>query len=614
VPVSDLVATSVTIKVDGANVEPTVYDDLRRVTVEDSLFLPAMFEIELYDAELKWADHAMWSIGKQVDISYTGDTVTKPAITGEITSLEPMLERYGPYRFVIRGYHKVHRLHHRNHVKTYIKRKDSEIVSEMAGTAGLSADVQDTAVLHEALIQDNQTDWEFICARARRIGYVVLGRATKLTFKSITELTSAVAVPVTLKDDILEFYPRFTATGSQKNVVARGWDVKTKQAIAAKGMGAALSVTGLGQGSAKAVSAGIAPNADWVSTGHTTVTTNEGMKIANGLAIDIAAGDIQAEGVINGNPKLLAGGMLQVKGAGTRFSGKYLLSSVSHEWSPEEGYRTSFKVAGLSGDTVADHILGGAANRDGSRANRTHAIAVVTQNEDPDGMGRIKVKYPWLSDDQESGWIRMAVPMAGPSRGMMILPEINDEVLIAFEHGDLNQPISVGMLWNGKDKPPLATGVAVKNGSVIQRIWKSRLGHFFLFDDSDNAAGIQIVDKTGKNKITIDSINGAIEILADAKITMKSREIILEATQKMTVTAQLLEVESKTDAKYKVGTKLDMKANAGVNIESSATMGLKATATMSIESTAPMTVKSNATLQVEATGPAMVKGNPIKLN
>ena len=82
-------------------------------------------------------------------------------------------------------------------------------------------------------------------------------------------------------------------------------------------------------------------------------------------------------------------------------------------------------------------------------------VGIVTANQgDPDGLGRVKVRFPWLASDAESAWARIATLMAGNKRGSFFLPEVEDEVLVAFEHGDLRYPYILGALWNGKDKPP----------------------------------------------------------------------------------------------------------------------------------------------------------------
>ena len=105
-------------------------------------------------------------------------------------------------------------------------------------------------------------------------------------------------------------------------------------------------------------------------------------------------------------------------------------------------------------------------------------IGIVTNNQDPEGMHRVKVKLPWLSDDQETWWARVSTPMAGSGRGIYFLPEVDDEVLIAFEHGDIRFPYVIGSLWNGKDQPP-----ASNDGNNDTREIKSRSGHIIRLND-----------------------------------------------------------------------------------------------------------------------------------
>src|SRR6185295_11928909 len=108
-------------------------------------------------------------------------------------------------------------------------------------------------------------------------------------------------------------------------------------------------------------------------------------------------------------------------------------------------------------------------------------VGVVTNNQDPDGMGRVKVKFPWLSDQDESHWARVAAPMAGKERGFYFLPEVEDEVLVAFEHGDARFPYVLGALWNGKEGPPAKNDDGKNNIRVI----KSRSGHIIRLTDED---------------------------------------------------------------------------------------------------------------------------------
>lgn len=147
-------------------------------------------------------------------------------------------------------------------------------------------------------------------------------------------------------------------------------------------------------------------------------------------------------------------------------------------------------------------------------------VGIVTNNVDPEGMGRIKVRFPWLSDNDESHWARVVSPMAGNNRGFYFLPEVDDEVLIAFEQGLVEMPYIMGSLWNGVDQPPESNA----NGENNKRTIKSRSGHIIRLDDSDGAEKIEIIDKSTANSIVIDTATNAITITAQGDITMESTQ------------------------------------------------------------------------------------------
>src|SRR5215471_16636357 len=158
-------------------------------------------------------------------------------------------------------------------------------------------------------------------------------------------------------------------------------------------------------------------------------------------------------------------------------------------------------------------------------APRAHAdrvygvvVGVVTNNQDPEHLHRVKVRFPWLSREVESNWARVATPMAGKGRGAYFLPEVDDEVLVAFEHGQVDHPFVVGCLWNGKDDAPESNA----DGENNHRTMKSRSGHVLRFNDKSGNETIEIIDKTGNNKVVIDSANNTITIEANSDITIKS--------------------------------------------------------------------------------------------
>jgi uncharacterized protein involved in type VI secretion and phage assembly len=184
-------------------------------------------------------------------------------------------------------------------------------------------------------------------------------------------------------------------------------------------------------------------------------------------------------------------------------------------------------------------------------------VGLVTNNQDPDGLGRVKVKFPWLSDEDESHWARVAAPMAGNDRGVYFLPEVEDEVLVAFEHGDPRFPYVVGALWNGKDVPPAKNDDGKNNVRVI----KSRSGHVIRLTDEDGKEKIEIVDKSEKNSLVIDTSKNTITITSD-------KDIVLSASNgAIKLDAKTIEIKSSAATKLESGSGMDVKASGTMNIK-----------------------------------------------
>lgn len=184
-------------------------------------------------------------------------------------------------------------------------------------------------------------------------------------------------------------------------------------------------------------------------------------------------------------------------------------------------------------------------------------VGVVTNNQDPDGQHRVKLRFPWLSMEHESHWARVVSAMAGNGRGAYFLPEPDDEVLVAFEHGSLEHPYVIGALWNGKDKPPENNG----DGKNDQRAIHSRSGHVIRLCDTDGAERLELIDKTGNNKIVITSADNKISIEAQGDIAIKS------STGKVTIEGVGVEITSTAGVKVQAQSTLDASATGQTNIK-----------------------------------------------
>ena len=151
------------------------------------------------------------------------------------------------------------------------------------------------------------------------------------------------------------------------------------------------------------------------------------------------------------------------------------------------------------------------AEAEGSRVYEP-VIGLVTDNKDPQKLGRVKVKIPVLHMSETTWWAPIVMLGAGKNRGWFFIPEVDDEVLVLFEHGEMDRPVVVGALWNGKDKPP------DKNpGGNPRRVIKSRAGSKIIFDDEndkliieDGAGCGRITFEAGGNKMTIEALKGDV--------------------------------------------------------------------------------------------------------
>jgi uncharacterized protein involved in type VI secretion and phage assembly len=192
-------------------------------------------------------------------------------------------------------------------------------------------------------------------------------------------------------------------------------------------------------------------------------------------------------------------------------------------------------------------------------------VAIVTNVQDPDKQGRVKISLPRLPGNPESDWARVALPSAGGGRGFYWLPEVGDEVLVAFERGEANRPYVVGCLWNGKDKPPDKSYQDDNTTRMIQ----TKSGHKIILDDKDGEEKIVIADKSGSRTLTFDVKEKKFIIKAD------EGDIVLEAKEKLTLKCNEFELDASGNATVK--SEKNVKINAGMSgeLQSSNTLTIK---------------------------------------
>lgn len=587
---SDSLFDQFSVSVNGTELAAEIMNDLDEAVVEDDLAQPAMFTLRFHDPAFTLIDGTQFKLGAEVTISaVTPANQRKVILVGEVTALEPMLSQRITL-LVVRGYDLSHRLYRGHQTRTFLKQTDSQIAQKIAQEAGLSADAESTSVSHDYVIQNNESDMDFLRARAARIGFRVRANGKKLVFGR-AEQTPPAAPAQTWGQTLLEFRSRMTAVAQSNAVEVRGWDIKTKTALVGKATTAANPSAVLVETGGAAAKKAFSSAATVLVSQQPVATQAEATGMAQAVLNQLAGDYLSAEGACYGEPALKAGTLVELKGIGTRLSGKYFVTATRHSFSHRDGYRTSFSVNGHR----AHNLLTALAGNGRERGVVGVVVGVVTNNKDPDGLGRVKVKFPWLNEQEESNWARLAAAGAGATRGLSIMPEVNDEVLVAFEHGDMSRPYVVGGLWNGKDKPPFAA-TAVKNGKVEQRGLMSRAGHQILVQDEDQGGLIQLKTKSGRmvevsetdKNITIKSQNHTITLDDQGravKIQSAGDVEIAGAGGKLKITASGVEITSNTSMKLQANANLQLQANAQLQVQAQAMLDLKSSGILNIQGT-----------------------------
>jgi len=544
-----LPTTSKVIEVDGSPLSEEILGDLASVIVIDRLAMPDTFAIAFADPNRDILSRAGLEIGKAVEIKTNSaqSPTLETLIKGEITSIEAEYDALGA-RAVVRGYDKSHRLAAGRKTTTFSNAKFSDIASQIASAAGLTAEVDTSDGTPEHTFQVNQSDLDFLYGLARQIGYECRVDGDTLLFKRPEESSggpdtgtpeSATAFQLIYGHQLQEFRARMTAVAQVAEVEVRGWDPATKKEIIGKAQASATNADLPLKPSDLAQKVG----------GQTLVVVNHGVtsqETANQLAASraeqIGSAAFEATAVVLGDPALKAGVTVNVAGVDPALCGKWVISGSRHEFG-NGPYRTALEFTGRQ-----DRSIFGLVNQGGGNGviERLPGVvtAIVDDNNDPDNQGRVRLNYPWMGASAVSYWARLAAPGAGKDSGVMWMPQVGDEVLVAFEHGDPQHPIVLGGLWNGTDTIPFDAGSQLDNGKVTSCSFVSRSGHKISFFESQNESKIQLLTAGGEINIVLDDKNKELKVESTGKVIFDAQGDVeikaggsmkLEATGQMTI-------------------------------------------------------------------------------
>jgi phage protein D len=554
--------------------------DLLQITVEESLHLPGMFTLVVHNSHLPareekdkpWRHENSFKIGNKLKLGFAASTsratafnkeAKKYLIEGEITAIEVHFNNKSEAHIVVRGYDVSHRLHRGRYNRSFQGETDSDIVRKIASEVGIKlGKVDDSGEPHDYVFQENQTNMEFLRERAARIGFELftqLNNQSQVNELHFRKPESNASQTLKWLRDINSFSTRVTSAEQVSAVEVRSWDYSQKNLISSTARSEKLvTKTGNGKGSGTSTEFNLNNKPPKMTVVDQPVfKPKEAERMAQSLCDELGGEFIYADAKAEGNPNIRSGQVIKLEGMGDRYSGEYYVTETRHFYS-QRVYTTDFSVRGLRGGSLLTTLSPQVRLQPG----QTLLVGIVTDNQDPQGWGRVKVKLPTLTEEHASNWARVLGVGAGNNRGFDCLPEVNDEVLVGFEHGNIHRPYVIGGVWNGKDSPPEAIADTVESGKVRLRTFKTRMGHTLQFVEEDKGgskAGVRVktagghtlylndsdrfveIETQGGHQIKMDDRGLAISVNSQGNLSLNAKgNIEIKANGTITVNGAII--------------------------------------------------------------------------
>jgi phage protein D len=332
------------VLLNGTELSKELFFAVYGITIEDELNLPSMFTIkfnivDFTKGDWRGVDLETFKMGDTVKVSMGIDS-SVDMMTGEITSLD---YTFGSPSYIdIRGYDKLHRLRFGTMRRSFKDMKDSDIASSIASEISLTADAEDTGTVHSYVFQNNQSNYEFLIDRARRIGYEILVNDKTFMFRKSQEDKSP-EVTLEYGKDLQSFSVQINTLTEGSEVEVRGWNIKDKEEISftASGGSENTKMSGTESGYEMSESAFLASSVSIVD--EVVLDSKDAEDIAKAKYNIMLKEFLTGEGECIGNPKVRAGKTIEIKGLGDRLSGTYYVISTLHSIN-QGAYTTTFKV------------------------------------------------------------------------------------------------------------------------------------------------------------------------------------------------------------------------------------------------------------------------------
>jgi phage protein D/phage baseplate assembly protein gpV len=516
------------IRVSGVRLAADISTQVTHVAYDSNLDVADMFSVSLRNDANTFTDSPLFELGKDVEIHLGYGNDLKPMMLAEVTSIQPSFPESGAPTLTISGYDKSYRLRHNQPDRSEFRyMTDSAIAAQIALEAGLIPIVDPSPFFHKRLAQTG-SDMAFLKTLARENFFDVYVHWDKLYFQFPRPQTEAYVLE--WGKNLSSFNPRLSSAGVTGLQVVRGYNEELAEAIVGIAMVADLDVDSLIERLGSTALDGLMRLGRRVIRRQPVGSMVDAAGVARAILQEILEGLYEASGTCIGIPDLRAGSFVRIQGVGKRFSGLYRLKKATHTVD-DSGYRTAFEVTQRAGSNLLQLIRKSVTEPppDGQEPYYGVAVGRVMNNADTEGLGRVTLSLPWFSDTNETEWVSCAVPMSGLGAGTYFVPEVGEQVLVAFEHGDISKPFVIGSLWSAKRPAPAKN--ADKRNDI--RLIKSRAGHTITFDDG--AAPKVVIEDAGGNKITLSNTGIDLAAAQNKDITLSARNVRVTVSGTMDV-------------------------------------------------------------------------------
>jgi uncharacterized protein involved in type VI secretion and phage assembly len=583
--VTATVALSPSITLGGRELAKAWQEALIEARVDCVLARPGRVVLRFVDPGYALLASEAVRLGVEIEVRQPG--ASGSVIVAEVTEVSCEQREGEQPELVIVGHDRSHRLGRMAAVKTYLTTRVGQVVERLAQAVGLQAEADPSLPQLDYLLQVD-TNLGLLDELAARTGcdWWVEGRTLHFAKPHSGGLSSRLR----LGDTLRSFSVR--ASGSHPDsVVVDGWDRDQQESVRGEATRATAGVVGSSRlADLASASASAYGQASVVTSAVGAKTQEEATMLSQALLDRQLAASVEAWGTAEGVVSLSLGQMVEVSDAGP-LSGNYPVTSLSFVYRPHRGSMLRFRC-GDRRPTPIGLASGGVAAGSAGGSVVSHAgliVGVVTNINDPSNQGRVKVRFPGLAASEESAWARILGIGGGHERGFVFVPEVNDEVLVAFEGGDTRLPVVIGGLYGAKSTIPKPE---VQDGKVQTRQLQSRLGHYIKFLDGASPAtqGIELTLAGGQSSIHMGKDKLAITVPSGTPVEITAGQAVVSIAKDggLSMKAPTIAIEAQSQLQLKAAT-IMVQAQGSLSVQSNGVAAVKGT-TLALQGSTAVTL------------------------